>query len=246
MAHAHPAHEGPEVYFQYESLDQQQESYTLGMWAFLVTEVMFFGALFLIYTLYRMKFHEDFFLAHEQLNWKMGGLNTVILLTSSMTVALAVHFAQKGKKAAQLACLFVTLLCAGGFLVVKTWEYGAKGDHHLYPNWTFSYGHTEGKEHKVDSWWDKTLPSFLHIEKKEMHGNPERAKLFFSIYFTLTGLHGLHVVIGIIAITSLMILIARNSSLITDYVPTELVGLYWHFVDLVWIFLYPLLYLIPR
>ncbi|ARU41930.1 hypothetical protein CCB80_12590 [Armatimonadetes bacterium Uphvl-Ar1] len=243
--HAHAQGDGPEVYFQYEDIDQQQESYVVGMWAFLMTEVMFFGALFLIYTLYRWKFHDTFFLAHEQLNWKMGGLNTAVLLFSSVMVAFAVHFAQKGKKTAQLICLGMTLMCAFGFLVIKSFEYGAKGDHKLYPNYTFEYG-AHDKDHKVESWWDDNLPAFMHIEKKEQHGDPKNAKLFYSIYFTMTGLHGLHVVIGIIAITSLMVLIIIKSPLITDYVPTELVGLYWHFVDLVWIFLYPLFYLIPR
>jgi len=248
MSHSHSKEtDGPEVYFQYEDIEQQQESYLVGMWSFLVTEVMFFGALFLIYTLYRWKFHDDFYMVHEQLNWKMGGLNTLILLTSSFTVALAVHFAQKGNTKLQLRCLFATILCAFGFLAVKTFEYGAKIDHNLLPNHHFQYGHVAGEEeHHVASFWDEKLPSFLHVEKKEQHGNPQRARLFFSIYFTMTGLHGLHVIIGIICFTALMILIKIKSSLITDYVPTEMVGLYWHFVDLVWIFLYPLYYLIPK
>lgn len=238
--------EGPEVYFQFEDVEQQQETYVLGMWAFLVTEVMFFGALFLIYTIYRWKFHTDFFLAHEHLNWKMGGVNTTVLLASSAAVALAVHFAQKGKQKAQLFWLGVTLVCAFGFILIKTWEYGSKFDHNLFPNHTFVYGqHGEGKTVEK-GFWDKSLPPVLQMPKKEQEGNPDRARLFYSIYFTMTGLHGLHVVIGIICIATLMILIIRKSSLITDYVPTEMVGLYWHFVDLVWIFLYPLFYLIPR
>jgi cytochrome c oxidase subunit 3 len=207
---------------------------------------MFFGALFLIYTLYRWKFHETFFLAHEQLNWKLGGINTAVLLFSSVMVAFAVHHAQKGNTRAQLTCLFVTLLCAFGFLVIKTFEYGAKIDHKLVPGAQFEYGHVEGEEHHVASKWDDMLPKPLQIEKKDQHGDKNHARLFYSIYFTMTGLHGLHVIIGIIAISSLMILIKIKSSLITDYVPTELVGLYWHFVDLVWIFLYPLFYLIPK
>ncbi len=243
-AHTHvKEHEGPEVYFQYEDIDQQQESYLLGMWSFLVTEVMFFGALFLIYTIYRWSYHDTFFHAHEQLNWKMGGLNTIILLSSSATVALAVHFAQLGKKKAQLICLGITLLCAFGFLVVKTFEYGAKLDHHLYPNHSFQYGPSA---HHEESKWDTMLPAALQIQAPEQEGNPGHARLFFSLYFTMTGLHGVHVIIGIICFVTLMRLIIKNSPLITDYVPTEMVGLYWHFVDLVWIFLYPLFYLIPR
>jgi cytochrome c oxidase subunit 3 len=141
----------------------------------------------------------------------------------------------------------LTLICAFGFLAVKTFEYGAKLDHHLFPNHSFEYGHVSGGEkHEVESFWDKNLPAVLHVEKKEQHGDPKNARLFYSIYFTMTGLHGLHVIIGIICFTSLIVLIKIKSSLITDYVPTELVGLYWHFVDLVWIFLYPLFYLIPK
>lgn len=241
--HTH-AGDGPEVYFQYEDIDQQQETYVVGMWSFLATEVMFFGAMFLIYTLYRWKFQADFFAAHEQLNWKMGGLNTLVLLFSSVMVAFAVHFAQLGKKVPQLACLFVTLLCAFTFLVVKTYEYGAKFDHHLFPNHTFSFA--DPNHHESKSYWEDALPDVLKVEKHEQEGDAKHARVFYSLYFTMTGLHGLHVVIGIIAITSLMVLIQIKSSLITDYVPTELVGLYWHFVDLVWIFLYPLFYLIPR
>lgn len=236
--------DGPEVYFQYEDIDQQQESYVLGMWAFLVTEVMFFGALFLMYTLYRWKFHGDWYVAHEELDWWKGGINTVVLLFSSYMVAMAVHFAQKRKKKPQLICLGITILCAFGFLGIKTVEYGAKLDHKLYPNHTFEYGtgvHHESPfdQYLVNPFKDK---SAVH----EQTANPQHAKLFFGLYFTMTGLHGIHVIIGILVISALMWLIWRDSPLITDYVPTEMVGLYWHFVDLVWIFLYPLFYLIPK
>lgn len=239
--------EGPEVYFQYEEIDQQQETYVVGMWSFLVTEVMFFGALFLMYTLYRWKFQSDWYIAHLELDpWK-GGINTTVLLFSSFMVALAVHFAQKNKKKAQLTCLAVTLLCAFGFLFIKTFEYGGKKDHHLYPDYTFSYP-SEHHESAWDTTWDSIpgLKSPLPKHHSETEANPQHAKLFFGLYFTMTGLHGIHVIIGILVIGTLMILIARNSPLITDYVPTEMVGLYWHFVDLVWIFLYPLFYLIPK
>lgn len=243
MAH-HATHSSdePEVYFQFEEIDQQQETYVVGMWAFLVTEVMFFGALFLIYTLYRWKFPTDFFLVHEQLNWKLGGVNTFVLLMSSFFVAMAVHFAQRNKTKLQLGFLAATLVCAFGFLVIKTFEYGAKIDHHLVPNNTFSYG----EHHSEPSKWETMLPAVVQPDAHEQEGDPKRAKLFLSLYFTMTGLHGVHVVIGILVIGSLMWLIWRKSPLITDYIPTEMVGLYWHFVDLVWIFLYPLFYLIPK
>lgn len=245
MSHTPTVHEGGSpVYFQFEDIDQQQESYVVGMWSFLVTEVMFFGALFLMYTLYRWKFHADWFIAHEELNWKMGGVNTVVLLLSSYMVAMAVHFHQKNKKKWVLRCLGVTLLCAFGFLAIKTVEYSSKVHHELYPDHTFSYG---GEHHEVKSWSDDLVKSLgLDVPKAHQEANPQHAKLFFGLYFTMTGLHGIHVVIGIIVISTLMWLIWRESPLITDYIPTEMVGLYWHFVDLVWIFLYPLFYLIPR
>lgn len=219
-AHAatEPGH--PEVYFQFEDIDQQQETYIIGMWSFLVTEIMMFGALFLIYTLYRWRYQGDFFLAHQELDWKLGGLNTLNLLISSFFVAWAVHFAQRNKRKEQLMCLGVTLVCAALFLVIKYFEYSSKIEHGLYPN---SY------------MWHYAGPA-----------SPDAARLFYSLYFVMTGLHGVHVVVGMIIITTLMILIATKNRVITDYVPTEMVGLYWHFVDLVWIFLYPLFYLIPK
>lgn len=222
-AHAHAAEpDAPVVYTQYETIEQQQETYILGMWAFLVTEIMFFGALFLIYTLYRWQYQRDFFIFHEQLDWRLGGVNTLVLLTSSFTMALAVHYHQKRKKGPTLACLGLTNLGALGFLGIKAVEYGEKIKHHLVPNDTF--------------FWDAAAHG----------GNPEHARVFFSLYFSMTGLHGVHVLIGFLVISLLMVLIAIEHPLITDYIPTEMVGLYWHFVDLVWIFLYPLYYLIPK
>lgn len=236
----------PQVYFQYEEIDQQQETYVVGMWSFLVTEVMFFGALFMMYTLYRWKYHGDWYVAHLELDpWK-GGINTMVLLFSSFMVAMAVHFAQRNKKKPQLICLGITVLCAFGFLGIKTFEYGAKLDHHLYPNYTFHYS----EHHEPSKWdvaWDNMgLKSPLPKHHADYEANPEHAKLFYALYFTMTGLHGIHVIVGILVISTLMILVARGSPLITDYIPTEMVGLYWHFVDIVWIFLYPLFYLIPR
>lgn len=226
MAHAvsHDA-DAPVIYEQFEDIDQQQESYVLGMWSFLVTEVMFFGALFLIYTVYRWKYQSDFYYAHEKLDWVLGGINTMVLLTSSFSMAMAVHFAQLKKVKAQLGALAFTVTCAFGFLIIKFFEYRAKFvDHYYFPGLVPGY----------PGW--------------EYHGeaNADRARIFFSLYFTMTGLHGVHVVAGIIVIGALMYLIARKSPLITDHIPTEMVGLYWHFVDLVWIFLFPLFYLIPK
>ena len=210
----------PELWHQFEDIDQQTDTYVVGMWAFLVTEVMFFGVLFLAYTLYRWNYQPEFFEIHKLLDIKLGATNTVILLLSSFSMALAVHFAQLKDRAKQLICLGITLSCAFGFLIIKYFEYSAKIHHGLVPGSNFQWDNPE-------------IPAGI-------------AQMFFSLYFTMTGLHGVHVVVGILVISSLMILTKIKSPLVENYVPTELIGLYWHFVDLVWIFLFPLFYLMPQ
>ena len=252
MAHAEATRDpdAPEVYFQYEDIDQQQETYVVGMWLFLAQEIMFFGGLFLMYTVYRSKYQADWFHYHEQLDWRLGALNTTILLVSSAFAAFAVHFSQKKNTKMEIRMLLLVILCAFGFLGVKTVEYGTKFEHSLFPNHNFVYGrHMEGAEAEQPGMFESTankMVGFIPREKKPEEGNPEKARLFYSLYFAMTGLHGLHVAIGIGCFAALIILIKRKSSLITDYLPTEMVCLYWHFVDLVWIFLYPLFYLIPK
>lgn len=219
-AHHGNEHGDDPVFHQFEDYQQQTESYIVGMWTFLVTEIMFFGALFLCYLLYRWKYQPDFYAAHQELEIAKGGLNTVILLFSSFTMALAVHFAQKKNKAKQLQMLGITLACAFGFLIVKAFEWRAKFEHHLIPGPTFE-------------WHGAT-------------GQPEYVQMFFSLYFGMTGLHAIHVIIGILVIGYLAYLTWKDHPLVPDYIPTELVGLYWHFVDIVWIFLFPLFYLLPE
>lgn len=218
-AHAERRPKKPVVYHQFEKIDQQQETYLIGMWSFVVQEIMFFGPLFLLYTLYRMNYQADFYIAHQSLSVFWGGLNTANLLFSSFCIAMAVHCAQIGRIRAQLNWLGATLACAVIFMVIKAIEYTPKIQYNLYPNQYFEYHGPAVAEH---------------------------VRLFYSLYFTMTGLHGLHVIIGVIVIGALMILIKKQSKLVTDYVPTEMVGLYWHFVDIVWIFLFPLFYLIPK
>lgn len=209
------------VAHQFDDIKQQNEAYNVGMWTFLVTEIMFFGGLFGAYVIYRMKYQDAFFAAHHELDWKLGGLNTFILLTSSLSMALGVHFCQLRKRKATIFWLFITILFAIGFLVVKYFEYSAKFHHHLVPG-----------------------PNFQFHEAGIPVG---QAQMFFCLYFAMTGLHAIHVIIGIIAISIIVALWARSSPVVTrDVMPTEMTGLYWHFVDIVWIFLYPLLYLIPK
>jgi len=215
------------VHHQFEDADQQSDTYVIGMWTFLATEVMFFGALFFTYSLYRWTYPMDFYLAHGALNVKWGTINTVVLLVSSFTMACAVHFAQIRNRMGVLGALAVTVSLAFVFLIIKAFEYKEKFDHFLYPGANFR----------------GVIPEHFP------HGtpNPNHAQLYFGLYFGMTGLHALHVIIGIITISILGILWVRESKFVTkDYVPTEMVGMYWHFVDLVWIFLFPMMYLIPH
>jgi len=219
-----------EVYHQFEDINQQNESYIVGMWSFLVTEIMFFGALFLCYLIYRMQYQHQFFLIHHELDWRMGGLNTMILLSSSFSMAMAVYYAQIKDRKKQMFMLAFTVACAFGFLIVKGFEWQTKWEHHLMPWMHFQWP-----------------PHDIPAEHAEIATVPfGTAKMFFSLYFAMTGLHGIHVVIGIIVIGILMWLTHKRSKLVENYVNTEMVGLYWHFVDIVWIFLYPLFYLLPQ
>ncbi len=205
---------------QFESMEQQNETYIVGMWAFLATEIMFFGALFLAYTLYRWKYQPGFYDASKIMNVTFGTLNTYILISSSVSMALAVHFAQVKKRKAQLISMSVTILFAFGFLVFKGLEYYQKIIENHVPGPTFH-------------WTMSSVPENI-------------AQLFISLYFAMTGLHAIHVIVGILIIGTLCILTWRKSRHVESYIPVEMAGLYWHFVDLVWCILYPLFYLIPE
>ena len=212
-SHAHGA-----LAHQFDNLDQQREVASLGMWIFLVTEVLFFGGLFLTYAVYRGWYPQAFAAAsHELIVWA-GTLNTVVLITSSLTMALAVHAAQFGRRRALIALLLVTMALGCVFLGVKAFEY-----------WT------EYLEHHVPGLGFQFEPEyFLH------------AQLFFSLYFIMTGVHALHMIIGL-GIMAVMVWMSWHGRFTPEYYnPIEVSGLYWHFVDIVWIFLFPLLYLIGR
>ena len=201
----------------FERPQQQVDASKLGMWLFLATEVLIFGGLFVAYAVYR-KLHADLFkAAHHFLEVRLGAFNTVVLLFSSLTVVLAIHGAQQGKKQMVMLNLFITLICAGIFLVVKYVEYSHKFEAGLLPGYYFT---------------NATIP------------NPDQAHIFFGIYFLMTGLHGIHVVIGMIVLGWLMWRTHKNEFNSQYYSPLELGGLYWHLVDIIWIFLFPLLYLI--
>ena len=202
---------------QFDDLQQQQEASSLGMWVFLATEVMFFGGLFTAYILYRNFYLPGFEAGSRLLNVRIGALNTAILLCSSLTMALAVRAAQLGKKGALTTFLFLTLLLGLAFVAVK-----------LGLEWRHDY--LEGFAPGVH--WTFHGPDWRHIE------------LFFVFYFFMTGIHALHMVVGVGILTALILMAGRGKFSPQRYNAVEVAGLYWHFVDIVWIFLYPLLYLI--
>jgi cytochrome c oxidase subunit 3 len=193
------------------------------MWIFLATEILLFSGLFMAYSAYRYTHAEMFKAAHQLLDWKLGAVNTMVLIFSSLTMALGVRSAQTNKRGATIACLLVTLLCACAFLVVKYFEYSHK----------LHVGTLPGGE--PGHWFSYTY--------KGLEGY-EQPWTFFGCYFLMTGLHGLHVVIGMIAILWVMVRSIRGDFHSKYYFPVELVGLYWHLVDLIWIYLFPLLYLV--
>ncbi len=198
--------------------DQQHEAASLGMWVFLVTEVMFFGGVFTAYVVYRALFPEGFGHASNHLDVRLGTTNTAVLIGSSLTMALAVHAAQLGRRRGLLLGLACTMVLGSTFLVIKAYEYAHKFHEGLVPGPLFTY----------------TGPDRRQTE------------LFLSLYFAMTGLHALHMVIGLGMLTWLVREGRRGRFGPHYYTPVELGGLYWHFVDIVWIFLFPLLYLIGR
>jgi cytochrome c oxidase subunit 3 len=216
--HAGPAHaHHPKLQHHFDDMAQQAEASTLGMWVFLVTEIMFFGGLFMAYLVYRTQSPEGFAEASHHLDVFWGAVNTIVLIVSSLTMALGVRAAQTSAPArTQVAWIVATMGFGATFLVVKAIEYGDKFKHHLVPGPNFKW---EG----------------LH---------PAPAEMFYSLYFCMTGLHALHMVIGLGIMTWLAIMAWRRTFDAGYYTPVEVAGLYWHFVDIVWIFLFPLLYLI--
>lgn len=213
------------VHHQFNDAEQQKEAATLGMWAFLITEVLFFGGLILAYTIFRTKFPEAWAAGSHELDVALGGFNTLILIISSFTMAMAVHFAQLGDKQKIVLFLILTLVFGSVFLGIKTIEYGEKIQHHLVPGETFHY---------------VAAGAFANV-------NPNNVQLYFFLYFLMTGVHAVHMIVGAILLVVWIIPAARKGAYSADYYsPVEMFGLYWHFVDIVWIFLYPLLYLIGR
>ena len=218
-AHAHPM-----LQHHFDSMEQQQEASFLGMWVFLITEIMFFGGLFVAYLIYRYLYYPAFAAGSTSLSIKWGTLNTGVLIASSLTMAMAVWSSQVGKRKLLVMFLVLTLLLGVTFLGVKVIEYHDKYVEHHIPGHDF---------HFVDE---------VHHIKVDQG----QAQMYFSLYFIMTGMHALHMIVGACLLTALIIMSLRGMFTPEWHTPVENIGLYWHFVDIVWIFLFPLLYLIHR
>ena len=215
-AHGHEHH--PRLQHHFDSLEQQLYASTFGMWVFLVTEVLFFGGLFMAYILYRIWYPDMFVAASHHLSIPLGTFNTAVLIGSSLTMAYAVNAAQRGAKPReQVMWLVGTMILGAIFLGVKVIEYADKISHHLVPG-----------------------PNF-HFDNPAFQGT---AQIYYSLYFALTGLHATHMIVGMVIMAIIARMAAKGQFTAEWYTPVEIMGLYWHFVDLVWIFLFPLLYLI--
>ena len=207
----------PKLQHHFDTMGQQAEASTLGMWVFLVTEIMFFGGLFMAYLVYRHQSPQGFQEASHHLDVFWGTLNTALLIISSLTMALAVRAAQTSQKPkTQVMWLVSTMILGAGFLGIKAIEYTEKFRDHIVPGPNFQ--------------WEGLYP--------------KPAEQFYSLYFAMTGLHALHMVIGLGIMTVITIMAWKKQFDREYYTPVEVAGLYWHFVDIVWIFLFPLLYLI--
>jgi cytochrome c oxidase subunit 3 len=292
MAHEHDYHP-PGLQHQFEDMKQQQDSVTIGMWAFLVQEIMFFGGLFTVYLVFRSRYPMAFAAGSNHLDAFLGGLNTLVLIVSSLTMALTVYYAQKSNRNMQVIMIVLTMIFGTTFLVVKYFEYSDKYHHGLVPvnGWNQK---TKGNELKETEKSVLVLPfetranaaSETKVEKTEPNPRGEfrwnddngkkivlenrkyltpheqtgyftngeydnvkftdKVRIFFWIYFVMTGLHGLHMIVGLGIMLWLLIMAWRNTYSAEYYSPVEISGLYWHFVDIVWIFLFPLLYLLGR
>ena len=224
----------PALRHHFENMEQQREAGALGMWVFLVTEIMFFGGMFLAYTLYRRMYPEAFAIASNHLSLLLGGINTAVLICSSFTMAMAVYCTQVGKRHLQVLSLVITILFGLTFLGIKAVEYREKYVGNLIPG-TLIPGHPFNP--------DTRSPNGLHLAPGVSLHNVE---LFYWIYFAMTGMHALHMIIGVGLLSVILYLSVRGRYSPEYHNPVEISGLYWHFVDIVWIFLFPLLYLLGR
>ncbi len=251
-ADAHAHHQALQHHF--DTMPQQKEAAVLGMWVFLLTEILFFGGLFVAYMIYRVWYFDAFAEASRRLSLFWGGLNTAVLIGSSLTMAMAVRCAQTNQRKATVNWLILTMILGTVFLGVKVIEYEDKFANHEVPganyNWLYHEQHSStaleagaaaGSEHqRVAS----------DAEHRQLSLTPDQlqrtTQIYFSLYFTMTGLHALHMIIGIGLMGVITWMAWKGRFDAEYYTPVEMSGLYWHFVDIVWIFLFPLLYLVER
>ena len=276
----------PGLQHQFEDMGQQEESVSIAMWMFLAQEIMFFGGLFTAYLVFRSKYPMAFAAGSNHLDAFWGGLNTIVLIVSSLTMALTVYFAQKGNRNMQVILIILTMFFGAVFLGVKAIEYTDKYNNGIVPVKGLNrkvkaapeteraaahekpcYEVTHGEEHAYVNphaefqWADCSLVKLAQeknyltsAEKIGYFSNGEidadkfrdKVRIFFWIYFIMTGLHALHMIVGLGLMTWLLWTAWKGSYNAEYYMPVEMSGLYWHFVDIVWIFLFPLLYLLGR
>ncbi|HUO25892.1 MAG TPA: cytochrome c oxidase subunit 3 family protein [Candidatus Aquilonibacter sp.] len=222
----HGAEHGPELRHHFAEPQQQRDAASLGMWVFLATEVMFFGGMFCAYLVYRLMYFGDFAAASKTLNAGLGAANTAVLICSSLTVVLAVWAAQTGRRTLLIACLILTLILGFTFLGIKGKEYHDKFVEHHVPGASFSFEHEPIPGHPGQ------------------FANPRHAEIYFALYFMMTGVHALHMIVGIGIFTWLLVMAWKGRFTPEYNTPVEIGGLYWHFVDIIWIYLFPLIYLI--
>ena len=222
----HEEQHHPELLHHFAEPQQQEDSASLGMWILLGTEVMFFGGLFCAYLIYRLAYFGDFAAASQTLSWKLGATNTAVLICSSLTVVFAVYAAQQGKRTMLIGSLVLTIILGFAFLGIKATEYAEKFEKHHVPGPSFQFDN---------------VPVPGHPDQMANRGH---AQIYFALYFIMTGLHALHMIIGIGFFTWLLFAAWRGRFTPEYNTPVEMGGLYWHFVDIVWIYLFPLLYLI--
>jgi len=223
----HEAHDNPALLHHFATEQQQKDAASLGMWVFLATEIMFFGGMFCAYLVYRYWYFGDFGAGSQSLSVILGGTNTAVLICSSLTVALEVRAAQLGQQKVIVTCLILTMILGCVFLGIKGVEYHDKFVEHHVPGASFHFpGH---------------IPAHPDVPINQQH-----AQIFFSLYFIMTGLHALHMIVGVGLFAYITYYALHKRYGPHYYTPVEIAGLYWHFVDIIWIYLFPLLYLIDR
>lgn len=238
----------PELRHHFADEEQQRNAASLGMWWFLGTEIMFFGGMFCGYLVYRRVYFPEFAVASRSLDLVVGTLNTAVLICSSLTVAMSVRAAQLGKRKLQVQLLLATMFFGLVFLSVKGYEWKNKYEEHHIP--TFDYNAVSGKGDLTKGQesllgLDKVAKDPVKLQERRAEIQ-QRSKIFFSLYFALTGMHAIHMVVGV-GLFAVITFMAWKGKFTPEYhTPLEIAGLYWHFVDIVWIYLFPLLYLIDR